>query len=54
MEDNRKNCCKLPENLIPHQERPDLVIRKCTICGARHFEVTLEAGQLGLKGSQVG
>jgi hypothetical protein len=42
--DKRKECCRVEENLVPHQERPDLVIRKCTVCGCRHFELSADPG----------
>lgn len=52
--DHRKPCCKNPLNLAPFQVRKDLVIRRCNLCGCRHFELTIEPGQLGLKFSLVG
>jgi len=52
--DHRKECCKQPENLVPHQERPDLLINKCKVCGCRHFELTADPGRLGLRGAEVG
>jgi len=54
MEDKRKECCRQLENLLPHQERPDLIINICKICGCRHFELTLAVGQLGLRGGNIG
>ncbi len=53
-EDQRKECCRKEENLIPSQERPDLIIKICRICHCRHFEVTLDPGKLGVTGIQVG
>ena len=52
--DKRKDCCKQSENLVPHQERPDLVIKVCKVCHCRHFEVTLDPGKLGLAGKEMG
>ena len=48
-----KPCCKNPVNLIEHRERPDLVVKKCIVCGCRHFELTVSPGQIGLKGAPI-
>lgn len=45
----KKECCKDEKNLIPHQERPDLIIRKCVVCGCRHFELGVDPIPLGIK-----
>jgi len=48
------DCCKQPENLIPQPTvKPDLTVRKCRICGRRHFELSVEKGQLGLRGATI-
>jgi hypothetical protein len=53
--DKRKECCKLIENLeLQQNDKPDLTIQKCKVCGCRHFEVTLDPGSLGLVGGRVG
>lgn len=52
--DSRKDCCRVPENLEPHQERPDLTITKCHVCGCRHFELTVDPGVYFAKGAPVG
>jgi len=49
--DNVKDCCKQPENLVPHQDRPELLVNVCKVCGCRHFELTLEPGVLGVVGA---
>jgi len=54
MEDKRKECCKQLENLLPHQERPDLIINVCKVCGCRHFELTIDPGKIGLRGGNIG
>lgn len=51
--DKRKDCCKQLENLVPHQERPDLMINICKVCGCRHFELTVDPGKLGLSGKTI-
>jgi len=51
--DKRKECCKQPENLVPKQERPDLFINVCKVCGCRHFELTVDPGKLGLRGQSL-
>lgn len=42
-------CC-MPENLEPYRLRPDLVVRRCRICGARHFEMTVDPGNAFARG----
>ena len=55
MADLRKDCCKDPANLgAPLQERLDLEVRICQVCGCRHFELTVDPGRIGLRGAQVG
>lgn len=49
-----KDCCKLSENLETKQERPDLRIDTCKQCGSRHFELTADAGEIGIVGIQLG
>jgi hypothetical protein len=43
------DCCKQPHNLIAKKERQDLVIRVCSVCGRRHFELTVDPIKLGIK-----
>lgn len=34
-----RECCQKEENLeVQPQDRPDVIIRKCKECGARHIE----------------
>ncbi len=42
-------CC-MPGNLVPHQVRQDLVVKQCRVCGARHFELSMEPGRAFAKG----
>jgi len=51
MADERKECCKKEENLkISPSNKPELFIRKCVVCGCRHFELSLELGVIGITG----
>lgn len=46
------SCCEDLSNRIPHDvdlERDDLVISVCGVCGRRHFELTLDAGEYNFK-----
>jgi hypothetical protein len=57
MADERKPCCQDPANLsapIRDPEGPGLEIRVCRVCACRHYELTLEPGVIGLRGSQAG
>jgi hypothetical protein len=43
-------CCKNPENLeLDKDQAPDLVIKKCKICGRRHYELKLDPGRLAME-----
>lgn len=54
MKPQPKACCRDVSNLgAPVQQTPgkdDLVYRQCRACGCRHFELTVDAGHLGVKG----
>jgi hypothetical protein len=51
MSDGKKECCQNPENLeVQPSEKPELIIRKCSVCGCRHFELSMDPGIIGLKG----
>ena len=54
MSDERKDCCKKVENLeVQPSEKLELTIRKCVVCGCRHFELSLEPGVYGLEGKPL-
>jgi hypothetical protein len=45
-------CCEQPENRSEREQvegKADLTVTRCTICGRRHFEITVDPGQVGLK-----
>jgi hypothetical protein len=42
-------CCKTAENLAVTEQRPDLTVKTCQVCGSRHFRLTVDPGRLGLK-----
>lgn len=44
-----KACCTDPQNLRATTPRPDLTVRTCIVCGARHFELTVDPGHLGVE-----
>lgn len=47
----KKACCKEENNLeVQESGRADLVLRVCKVCKCRHFELTLDKGNIGLKG----
>jgi hypothetical protein len=52
--DQRKDCCRVPENLAPlalsDVDNPHLSAQRCAVCGCRHFELAVETGSLGLRG----
>jgi hypothetical protein len=47
-------CCAVSDNLeLQTSEKPDLIVRKCRICGLRHFELSIDPIKLGLKGASL-
>ena len=48
-------CCNDPENLLPHHETemPDLTAVKCQVCGCRHFELSVDPGEIGVEGAPL-
>lgn len=45
-----KPCCQDEKNLsAPVQEREDLTLRVCAVCGCRHFELTVDPLHLSIK-----
>jgi hypothetical protein len=54
MPDNREECCKNEENLVPHEDGPRRVIKICKVCGRRHFEFSVEPGVIFAKGAPLG
>ena len=51
--DDRKDCCKDPENLELTQVNTDLLVNVCKVCGCRHFELTVDPGKLGMVGAKL-
>lgn len=53
-----KRCCRKPENLLAFSSQAEQgfkeVVRKCRVCGCRHFEVEAEPGRFGITGGAVG
>ena len=44
-----RDCCKEETNLKAKQERSDLVVKTCKICGAKHRELTVDPLKIGVK-----
>jgi len=51
-----KECCEknLGEPETPNPEKPDLTVRTCQVCGARHFLLTVDPLEMGIVGSELG
>jgi len=48
----RKECCQKPENLeLQPNNRAELTIMVCKVCGCRHFELSVEPLQIGVQGA---
>jgi hypothetical protein len=52
-EDKRNPCCREEKNLIPQQERPDLLVKTCMICHCRHLEFQTAPGIVGVVGAKL-
>lgn len=46
-------CCAVEANLVVAETRHQVVVRKCSVCGSRHIEVTLEPGEFGIMGASL-
>lgn len=60
-----KECCKTDGNLVEIERRKvgdgadagnlgEVVVRRCSTCGRRHFEMNADMGRYGIKGSAIG
>lgn len=48
-----KPCCEQSENREVVEDQKDLRVERCKECGCRHFELTVDPGELGLKGATL-
>ena len=49
-DEKRNECCRDPENMGPVEElEGGLTFRRCAVCRCRHFELTLEPGEIALE-----
>jgi hypothetical protein len=37
-----KDCCKVDANLRVVEQKPDMIVRRCLVCGARHWEMMVD------------
>lgn len=45
-----KRCCRGPTNRRPLQTgRHDLKLERCRVCGAKHWELTVDPGRMGVE-----
>ena len=51
-----KECCKKPENLGPPEATgaPQETVRRCIVCGCRHFRLTVDPGVYKAKLAGIG
>lgn len=57
MSDEKPNeCCRDDANLVaePYGDDPALTLRRCQVCGCRHFELDAETARLGLVPAALG
>ena len=49
-----RKCCRTPGNLqLALTNRPDLGLRVCKVCGSRHFELTIDPGNIFSRGEPI-
>ena len=48
------DCCKITKNLELQPGKPDPQVRKCKVCGRRHYKLLAEPGVLGIVGKDLG
>jgi len=42
-------CCKVKENLEPQPSaKPEMIIKRCRVCGRNHYRLMAEPGVFGL------
>jgi ATP phosphoribosyltransferase regulatory subunit HisZ len=45
-----RDCCSDQKNLEGRaSDRPDMTVRVCRVCGARHLELTVDPLRLGIR-----
>ena len=44
------DCCRQEENQEVRQERQDLQVTTCRVCGLRQFELQVDPGLIGVTG----
>jgi hypothetical protein len=49
-----RECCEKPENRTVESHEQDTKIERCLECGAKHIEITVDPGQLGIDASALG
>lgn len=53
MADGKKTCCEQESNLKAEKLSEDLVVKTCQVCECRHFELTVDPGQIGITGASL-
>lgn len=53
MDDSKdiKDCCQDVGQSVRERLSEDLEVRKCRVCGCRHFELSIDPAELGAMGS---
>ena len=46
-------CCANQENRLTVEQNGSVVVQKCKVCGRRHFELTVDPVQVGVKGGKL-
>ena len=46
-------CCEKPDNRETVEQRDDLTVQKCKVCGRRHFELTIDPVKVGTLGGDL-
>lgn len=48
-------CCNVAENLreLSKHQDPDMTILRCEECGRRHFELSVDPGEIFARGQEI-
>lgn len=46
-------CCNDPDNLEVTPAAKDLTVKECKVCGCKHYEFTVDPGELGVTGAAL-
>lgn len=49
-----RECCEQKDNREVIEQRGDLLVERCKVCGAKHHELSVDPIVVGVKGASLG